>query len=401
MSGRISTVGMYSASLAAMLQQQAQVSRTQMQLSSNSKLLSAADDPVGAGMGVMLDRANAELARYATNASTVQSRLNLEETALTSAGSRIARIKELAIEASNDSQSPEDRADIAAELKQQYDGLVALANSTDGAGRYLFGGTNDATAPFAKAAGGVNYSGDQTQRGVDISGSVSVGDSDPGSSVFMGITTGNGTFAARVNSANSGTTTLDAATLSNPAAWDAGTYQVSFDGAGNYQVTDASSTIVSSGAYTPGSAIQFRGVSLTFNGSPNAGDSFSVKPSPSKDLFTSLQSLIDAATAPSATAAQKAAQRNGFYASMEDMDQVENHMLSVRANVGARLSTIDQTATERDAQTVTLKSQLSDLRDLDYTEAASRLSLQMTALQAAQQTFQRIQGSSLFDYLRN
>jgi len=43
---------------------------------------------------------------------------------------------------------------------------------------------------------------------------------------------------------------------------------------------------------------------------------------------------------------------------------------------------------------------LSNLRDLDYTEAASRLSLQMTALQAAQQTFQRVQGMSLFNLLK-
>jgi flagellar hook-associated protein 3 FlgL len=216
----------------------------------------------------------------------------------------------------------------------------------------------------------------------------------------MRIPTGNGTFAARANTATSGSLTLDASSVSNASAWDGGTYQVSFDGAGNYQVTDTSSTVIASGAYTPGSAIQFRGVSLTFNGAPNAGDSFSVKPPPSQDMFTSLQNLIDSVAAPSGSPAQKAAQRNGFFSSMEDLDQVESHVLDVRADVGARLNTVDETANERGAQSVSLKSRLSDLRDLDYTEAASRLSIQMTALQAAQQTFQRIHGSSLFDYLR-
>ena len=39
------------------------------------------------------------------------------------------------------------------------------------------------------------------------------------------------------------------------------------------------------------------------------------------------------------------------------------------------------------------------IEGLDYAEAVSRLSLQMTALQAAQQTFTRVQGLSLFNFL--
>jgi len=39
------------------------------------------------------------------------------------------------------------------------------------------------------------------------------------------------------------------------------------------------------------------------------------------------------------------------------------------------------------------------LQDLDYAEAISRLSLQTTALQAAQQTFARVQGLNLFNFL--
>ena len=42
---------------------------------------------------------------------------------------------------------------------------------------------------------------------------------------------------------------------------------------------------------------------------------------------------------------------------------------------------------------------LSDLRDVDIAEAASRLSLQITALEAAQQTLVRVQGLSLFRLL--
>jgi len=400
MSGRISTFGLYSQGLAAMLQRQSDVARTQLQLSSHSKMLTAADDPVSAGIGVMLDRATAQLDRYTSNASAVSNRLNLEEAALASAGAKITRVKQLALQASNDALSTEARASIVAELKQEYAGLVADANSGDGVGRYLFGGSQDGSAPFASGASGVSYAGDQVQRRVDVSASVAVGDSDPGSETFMRIGTGNGTFAARASSTNTGTAALSAASLSNAAAWDGGSYRVNFDGAGGYQVLDASSTVVASGAYSSGSALSFRGVQLTLNGQPAAGDSFTVQPSPTQSLFATVQKLIDTTSAPSTTDAEKAAQRNGFYAAIEDLDQAENHVLNVRAGVGSRLMTLDETAAERDAQSVTLKSTLSNLRDLDYTEAASRLSLQMTALQAAQQTFQRVQGMSLFNLLK-
>ena len=47
-----------------------------------------------------------------------------------------------------------------------------------------------------------------------------------------------------------------------------------------------------------------------------------------------------------------------------------------------------------------LERQTSELNDLDFAEAVSRLNLQTTALQAAQQAYIKIQGLSLFNYLR-
>ena len=52
------------------------------------------------------------------------------------------------------------------------------------------------------------------------------------------------------------------------------------------------------------------------------------------------------------------------------------------------------------AQDITLRETLSDLRDVNVAEAASRLAQQSTALEAAQASFVRLQGLSLFNYLR-
>jgi flagellar hook-associated protein 3 FlgL len=43
---------------------------------------------------------------------------------------------------------------------------------------------------------------------------------------------------------------------------------------------------------------------------------------------------------------------------------------------------------------------LSEVQDLDYAEAASRLNRELLSLEAAQQTFVRVQGLTLFNFLR-
>jgi flagellar hook-associated protein 3 FlgL len=72
---------------------------------------------------------------------------------------------------------------------------------------------------------------------------------------------------------------------------------------------------------------------------------------------------------------------------------------SARTRIGARLSAIDQQRTINDDSIASLQKSLSELRDLDYAEAISRLSIQSTGLEAAQQAYVRVQGLSLFNYL--
>ena len=50
--------------------------------------------------------------------------------------------------------------------------------------------------------------------------------------------------------------------------------------------------------------------------------------------------------------------------------------------------------------TLQLKSTLSTLRDTDYASAITALNQQMTGLQAAQASFVKMQGLSLFNYIQ-
>lgn len=397
---RISTNQQFTQGLNALLARQSEALKTQLQLSNGRKINSAAEDPVGAGVAVMLDRARAELERFSSNSNIVANRLNLAEVALTSTGDSLLRIRELAVQGFNGTQTPESRSAIADELIQQLDSLYGQANASDGSGRYLFAGSQGAAVPFTPGAGGVIYAGDQVQRRIDISPSLAVADVEPGSEIFMRIPTGNGSFAARADAANGGTLVLQSAGLSGTTPWLPDNYRIVFDGAGGYSVEDGSAAVIATGTYTPGEAISFGGAQLRFSGAPAAGDSFSVDPSPRQDMFATVQGIIDALQLPSATPEQRAAQQNAFFAGLEDLELSQQQIIDARSKVGARLSTLDRTAEERGAQTLSLSTTLSEIRDLNYAEAASRLSQQLLMLEAAQASFTKVQSNSLFDYFR-
>lgn len=397
---RISTNLQFTQSLNALLARQAESFKTQLQLSTGQKINTAAQDPVGAGSIVQLDRARAELERFGANSNVLANRLNLAEVALTSTGDRLLGVRELAVQGFNGSQSPESRSAIADELEQQLEALFALANSDDGSGRYLFAGSQGSAVPFNLGPGGVVYAGDQVQRRVDVSPSLSVADVAPGSEIFLRVPTGNGTFAARPDPANAGTLVLGSAGLSGSTPWAPDNYRIVFDGAGGYSVEDGSATVIATGTYTPGEAIEFGGVQLRFNGAPAAGDSFSVQPSPRQDVFATVQGVIGALRLPSATPEQRAAQQNAFFASLEDLGAAQEQIIDARSKIGAGLNTLDRTTEERASQVLSLSTTLSGIRDVNYAEAASQLSQQLLMLEAAQATFAKVQGNSLFNYIR-
>jgi len=71
----------------------------------------------------------------------------------------------------------------------------------------------------------------------------------------------------------------------------------------------------------------------------------------------------------------------------------------VRASVGARLNAIDAQTTLGGNQQLQLKTLISQLQDLDYASALTKLNQQETSLSAALQSYAQIQGLSLFKYL--
>lgn len=396
---RMSTSMLHSQAIAAILRNQSQLALTQNQMALGTKLITAGADPAAWAQAAGLDAQLAQVDRYRSNASVAQNKLGLEENALQGATDALNRIRELALESNNATQSADSRKALANEMRTRLQELLAAANSDDGQGRYLFAGTQDGSAPFSMNALGATYSGDQNVATVALGAERTVSLGDAGDFVFGKLTTGNGTFDVTTGVANTGAVRLQGGKVDDPSLWDGGTYTLGFSG-GNYEVRDASNTLVTSGAYVDGAAIRFRGIELTPTGTPADGDTLTVAPSRQQDVFAAVQRLIANVDSSPADPAGRARQQTDFTGRLQEIDAALAHLSDVRGTVGNRLNAIDDALSQADAQEVQGKSALSGVRDLDYAEATGRLNLQMTALQAAQQSYVRIEGLSLFDYLR-
>jgi flagellar hook-associated protein 3 FlgL len=401
---RLSTAGMHRSSIEAILDHQAQMAKTQQQITTGQKFQTAAEDPIGATRAQGLDRRMADNAQYARNSNIIESRLNYEEQSLADATTVLQTARDLALQGANSTLGAEERKMLANDVRQQLAALMDISNRDDGNGEYLFAGTSTSTKPFAQGSTGVNYQGDLTTRQIRISSTQSLADGHTGADVFMGIPERNGVFRATVTGTNTGSGTIDVGKVTDPTAWVPDNYTLQFSSATDWQVVDDAlptpNVIATGTGFVSGQSITFRGVTVTVTGTPAANDTFNIQPAQKLDMFAMLDELATTLENASFTSGDAAVFKAQIGASIANLDQALDRTVGVRAEVGSRLSAIDQATNTRESEAVDLQSLLSDLRDTDYAKAISTLNQQYAGLQAAQAAYTRIAQLSLFDYLR-
>jgi flagellar hook-associated protein 3 FlgL len=387
--------------LAAINSLESNLTSTQNQISSGLSFSTASQNPVAAGLVTGYNQALAQSKQYVTNSNSAQSSLNTEDTALTQVQSQLQSLRDLALEANSGTESSQDLNAIATQATQIQSSLVALANTQDGSGNYIFGGFATQNQPFTLTATGATYNGDQGQRQVQIAAGQTVVVGDNGDLVFNQIKTGNGTFVVTAAAGNTGAGVVGATTVANPTAYAGGSYSINFTAQNAYQVVDtATNAVVTAGTYTPGQTIAFSGLQVTLSGQPAAGDSFGVAPSADQSLFTSVQDLVTALQTTSSTGSTASAQlNNAINAGINNIDQALAQTQTVQSNVGARLNSITTQQSVASDQQVQLQQSISTLQSLDYPSAITSLDSQNTTLSAAMQAFTLTQGLSLFKYI--
>ena len=411
---RISTSWMYQQQLNTMLDQQSALAQTQNQISTGYAINVASDNPTGAAQVVELSHILAQNTQYASNINAANTRLSTESTTLTTVNNLLSSVNDIALGGINGAMSSADLNNMATQLTQYRDQLVQLANTTDGNGQALFAGTSTTTTPFVSnsSSGAVTYAGNDQQSFTAIGSGLQLASSDSGSAIFMNLAAGNGSFVASASSANTGTLVVGSNSVTDTAAWNAATAAgpindtITFGANGSYSVTDAAGNPVTdssgnpvTGTYTDGGSISFNGITINMSGTPNSGDTVKLQSDTAantQDVFTTLNNMIAALQ----SGGSSTAITNTLNRQLESLNQAMNAVSTAQVSVGSRIDTLQQQGGNYSDLNLTYKSALSDVQNVDMATAISNLSLQSTALQASQQVFAKIQGTSLFDYLR-
>ncbi len=396
---RISTQQIFSQGVQGMLNQQSKLAFTQLQLATGKRINQPSDDPAGA-MRIQELKEGLETARqYLDNSKLLVSRLQLEDSVLQNAVNNLQRFRELAVQGGSDTQDGIGRQAIAAEMNELLTDLLALANTRDADGEYIFSGTRTDTEPFARVPGGFAYNGNTDQREIQVSASRTIANGDPGSMVFMDIPNGNGVFVTGADPTNTGSGIIVPGTVTDLSAWVPDNYTLTFTSPTTWEVRDSAAVLVTSGTYTPGQDIAFNGITVQVTGAPAAGDVFTIDASVNQSLFDTYQGFVDLFQTPVITPADQGQFFSRYNALLDSLDQGLDNLTRTESRVGGRANAAEVEQFVQEDLTVYLQTAIAEFEDLDYAEATSRFQLQSIALQAAQQSFARIQNLSLFNYL--
>lgn len=411
---RISTNQMHQGAIDAMSKQHSKLSRTQQQVATGQRIFKPSEDPVAASRVVNLKDTLSSIEQQQSNINSARARITLAEGVLNNVVESMHRVRELTIQANNDSQNESTRLFIADEIKQIQESVLDLANTRDSNNEYLFAGSLTRFQPFSRnESGNFEYNGDESHREVQISHSRRIAVDDPGSDIFREIKNGNGFFNIVSGLENKGTGIIDPGRASGDYIPE--TYGIVFDKtfpgfADNssfskeipltYSIVDAKGTTLKAGVpFEQGSEIAFNGVHTSIKGTPVDGDYFIVNPSQNQDMFTTLQNLINALESKTPDQNDKIGFHSAINRSLADLTQALDNILLTHGKIGARLNALDSQEVINDSYRLQIREVLSNIEDLDYAEAVSRLNLELTGLEASQKAYTRVQDISLFNFL--
>lgn len=406
---RISTGQLYDRSIQSVLDNQADLSDIQRQLSSGKKLLRPSDDPVGAAQVIRLTEEIDLIAQYNKNSNLLTNSLEQEETVLSSINNAIDRARVLMLQSGNGIVSAIDRKAIATEVGQIRDQIFDLMNSRNPVGEYIFAGFQSASPAFsfdASSSGNkYNFEGDSGENRIQVSDTVSLQVNNSGQSVFEDVfarlkTTITGSVGATSSSLDiQGQSAFDQFHKNNFDAVNAANneFQVTILSATQAQITNVGTgAVIDTVDFSSGSAFLFKG--LEFNIAGTAGDTvnFQLENPEKKNIAETLNDFVNALN-------NEDIADGDFDEALSDAligtDNSLTSLASAISEIGGRANVADSVLASNLDLEIANKSARSNIEEVDYAEAVSELSRQETALQAAQATFARVTGTSLFDFI--
>ncbi len=413
---RISTQQFFNRATSEMQAQQTQLAETQQRIATGKQHLRPSDDPIATARIIKLKEEIGRHEKFEDNLNSAERRLVLEESALDQVNTTSDRLKELAILAGNVALNDSNRRVMADEVDGLVEQLAGLMNTKDAQGEYLFAGAKGRTMPFQRdAAGTYAYHGDEGQRKIQIGPELQIATGDSGRQIFE-VVPGD----TEVTLLGADTALISAPTFADD---DAETFEafsekhgdvtltVADDGAGGWTfallngagspVEDEAGTAIA-GMITPASPIEVGGLSFSFNAASLAdGARVTLRAEqPRHSLLETAQTFSRMLREPVNNEQSRTRMQEGVADMLSDLALSKEGTLSAMTGLGARMNTLTVSRDVGAETKLQTQTALSVIEDLDYATAISDFSLQELALEAARQTFARINSMTLFDHLR-
>jgi len=132
------------------------LAKVQSQIGSQSRILEPRDDPLAASHAVRYESYLARLERFEKNTQYAKDHYNVAYSYMNEALSIMQRVRELAVQGSNGTYSPEDLKLMGVEVNELIKELASLANSVGPDGKQMFAGDKAFTEPFRIVEGTID-----------------------------------------------------------------------------------------------------------------------------------------------------------------------------------------------------------------------------------------------------
>jgi len=171
--------------LTAIQTSQQNINTATQQLASGRSVNQLSDNPAAVAELVGNHNQVGQDDQFLQNTGTLQTRLQVSDSTLSSAVAVLTRAVSIGTEGANGTLSAADRQAVAGEVKGLSSQLLSLANTTY-QGTYIFSGTAVTTQPFTlnAATNAVTYNGNANTTSAQISSGNSINSSVPGSQLF-------------------------------------------------------------------------------------------------------------------------------------------------------------------------------------------------------------------------
>ena len=363
-----------------------------------------------------------ETSQFLGNSKRVQSDLEFLDVAFDRLQNSLIRLQELAVESANDTLLADERQRFVQEAQMIKSEILDVANQKDTFGNNLFGGVSGVETPFEiNSDGKVNYLGSSLAKEVQVTEALAVKQNFSGFDVFNNIKNENGSFSvfevvddlissleidlnSNISSNIFKTSTSSVIKLPSTGPESRMALSLNIDAVrididDVFYGNDFSELVEKINSYTAETGLTASLVgdnqillegdvnTLTVSDFTHYGDDLeqpSIEVLSEKD-GTVLQSISEDALMSSNIT--------------EKITDVFEHLSSKRAEVSANSRRAQDSEMAMQDLMITLEEDISEISDADLASLITQLEFLMTQKDAAQATFTRITGKTLFDLI--